>query len=111
MQITFQPPDENSPGYLRRLKQALSFQDAINSKKVSEKTIDDLAGFLSTYVVGIDDKEEAKNYLLDASENQFNEMLETITGRKMEDITKKNGNTLSSGSKVPASKRRLKHSS
>lgn len=111
MQIVFEPPSKDSPGFLRRMKQALSFQDAIRDKRVSEQTVDNMIGFLSHYIKVPEDREEVKNLLLDASEVQFNEMLESITGRKTEDNTKKNGNGLDSGSRVAQTKRRLKHSS
>lgn len=108
MQVVFEPPTKDSPGFLRRMKQALAFQDAINSKKLTEKTLDDMVGFLSAYVKVPENREEARNLLYDASEAQFNEMLQSITG--VQDDTKKNGNGLEDGSKVQG-KRRLKHSS
>lgn len=103
MQIIFEAPTKDSPGFLKRLKKAMAFQTAINAQKVDEKTIDDLVDFLSAYIKN-ETPENAKEILLDASETQFMEMLQSITGQQADDDTKKNGTTSSSGSKVPARK-------
>jgi hypothetical protein len=101
MQVVFEPPDKDSPGFLRRMKQAIAFQDAINKNQLSEKVLDDMIGFLSAYVRVPEDREEARDLLLDASESQFTEMLQSITGNtEQPDDTKKNENGLGSGSKV-----------
>lgn len=105
MQIVFEPPSKDSPGFLKRLKKAMAFQDAINSKNITEKTIDDLVDFLSVCIQN-ETPEKAKELLLDASETQFNEMLASITGQQSEDDTKKNGNTLNYGTKAQAKKHR-----
>lgn len=90
MQLVFEAPTKDSPGFLKRLKKAMAFQAAINSQKVDEKTIDDLVDFLAAYIKN-ETPENAKEILLDASEAQFMEMLQSITGQQTEDDTKKNG--------------------
>lgn len=113
MQVVFEPPDKNQPGFLKRQKQALAYEDAIKKKELTEQTIDNLVGFLSAYVKVPEDREEAKEMLLDASEAQFLEMLDAIKGVIEEDNqdTKKNGNGQNSGSKGQRRTRRLKHTS
>lgn len=95
-QLIFEPPSPDTPGYLRRLRQAVAFQEAIKAKQLTPQVIDNLTGFLSAYIAGIP-SEEAKEMLLDASENQFQEMLEGITGK--DNDAKKNENGSGSGSK------------
>lgn len=111
MQVVFEPPDKNSPGFLRRMKQATAFQEAINSKKLTEKVVEDLASFLSAYIKVPEDREEARNLLYDASEVQFTEMLDSIRGLNAEqsEDTKKNANGSSSGLKGQRRTRQLKH--
>lgn len=92
MQLIFEAPTKDSPGFLKRLKKAMAFQAAINAQKVDEKTIDDLVDFLAAYIKN-ETPENAKEILLDASEAQFMEMLQSITGQQADEDTKKNGTT------------------
>lgn len=101
MQLIFEAPTKDSPGFLKRLKKAMAFQAAINSQKVDEKTIDDLVDFLAAYIKN-ETPENAKEILLDASEAQFMEMLQSITGQ--DNDTKKNENGSSSALKEQAQK-------
>lgn len=95
-QLIFEPPSPDAPGYLRRLRQAVAFQESIKAKQLTPQVIDDLTGFLSAYFAGVP-QAEAKEMLLDASENQFQEMLQAITGK--DDDAKKNENGSGSASK------------
>lgn len=77
--IIFNPPGKDTPGYLRRTRQALIFQEAMQEKP-DVKALDSMIDFLLEYVTDPKDKDEARNLLLDASEDQFNEMLAAFTG-------------------------------
>lgn len=92
MQVVFEAPSKDSPGFLRRMKQAIAFQDAINKNQLTEQVLDNMVGFLAAYVKVPENRDEARDLLLDASETQFMEMLQSITGNTEQDDTKKNGN-------------------
>jgi hypothetical protein len=77
--IVFTPPGRDTPGYLRRARQALSFQESMQGKP-SIKALDSMIDFLLQFVTEPTDKDEARELLLDASEAQFDEMLTSITG-------------------------------
>ena len=80
MQLVFQPPDRNTPGFLRRAKTALEFQEAFQSGNASPSLLDKLVDFLLDFVAEPEDRGEAANILWDASEAQFMEMLESVSG-------------------------------
>lgn len=91
MQLIFEPPTRETPGFLRRMKQALAFQDAINKNQLTEQVLDNLVDFLSTFIKNVS-QGEARELLFDASEVQFMDMLSSITNTEQPDDTKKNGN-------------------
>jgi hypothetical protein len=77
-QLVFEPPDENTPGYLRRLMARDKFIHAIKSKDVTPEIYDDLIAFLLPYITQPEDRDEAKEALLDATEAQYKALLEAI---------------------------------
>lgn len=79
MALVFSPPSSETPGYLRRMRQALSFQETLTNNPKAE-TVDELIDFLLSYVTEPEDKAEARELLLDASQAQFMELLTAITG-------------------------------
>lgn len=89
MQLVFEAPSKDSPGFLKRLKRAMRFQDEIKSGKFNERTIDDMIDFLVEYIKEVP-PDKAKEYLLDASEAQFMDMLDAITTNNTEQQTEKN---------------------
>jgi len=84
-QLTFTPPGRDTPGYLRRMREALRFQELIQEKP-SVQTVDAMIDFILNFVTEPKDKDEARALLLDASEQQFTDMLGAITG----DMTEEN---------------------
>lgn len=91
MKVVFEPPDKDSPGFLKRMKRAISFQDAIKNNQLSEAVVDNMIDFLADFIKEPADKEEAKAYLLDASQAQFEDMLKALNNTEQENDTKKNG--------------------
>lgn len=79
-ELIFSPPSKDQPGYLRRFRQVVSFQEAIKSGNFGLKNLDDLIDFLLDFVEEPADREEAKDQLLNASETQFLGMLNAIGG-------------------------------
>ena len=80
MNIKFQAPDATTPGFLKRMKKALSFSEQIQSGKLSAELVDNLVDFLVGFVIEPTNREEAKEILLDASQEQFESMLSAVTG-------------------------------
>lgn len=80
MSIKFQPPTPETAGFLRRMKSAMYFSEKLKSGELSVELIDGLVDFLVGFVVEPIDKEEAKNLLFDASQEQFTNMLSSVMG-------------------------------
>jgi len=85
-QLTFTLPGRETPGYLRRMRQAIRFQELMTATP-SIETVDAIVEFLLNYVDEPKDKDEARELLLDASEQQFMDLLSAITGDKDENPT------------------------
>jgi len=76
-------PGMDEPGFLRRTKRALQLREQLvnfRSGPTPSAVIDSVVDFLVDYVTEPADKNEAKEMLLDASQNQFMEMLNAIAG-------------------------------
>lgn len=80
MSVKFQAPDVTTPGFLKRMKRALSFSEQIQAGKLSADMIDGLVDFLADFVIEPKDRQEVKDLLLDASQEQFEQMLAAVTG-------------------------------
>ena len=78
--LVFELPDKSTPGYLRRQRQALVFYKALTSTPEPE-TVDEIVNFLVDYVTEPAEKEEAKEALRDASEEQFHTLFDAVLGR------------------------------
>ena len=79
-EITFRPPGPDAPGYLRRQRQALEFAEAIKANP-SPALIDRLVEMLLPFVIEPQDRQAARDALLDASETQFLDLLRVMQGR------------------------------
>lgn len=86
-QLVFNPPPPDSPGYLRRARKSLEFRQAINQKDAGPETIDSLVDFLLPYVEEPKDRPEAKEALLDATEAQFLQLIDVVSGNAEENPT------------------------
>ena len=78
-QLIFNPPGKDTPGYLRRAREALTFQ-AMMQEKPTVEALDAMINFLLGYVSEPEDRDEARELMLDASEEQFLGMLNAVTG-------------------------------
>ena len=76
MELVFEVPGPDAPGYLRRQRKALEFRQASNTPE----GLDSLVNFLVEYVKVPKDRKEAKKALWDASEEQIDELLDSISG-------------------------------
>ncbi|HUV92739.1 MAG TPA: hypothetical protein VMV80_06605 [Anaerolineales bacterium] len=98
VKIKFDPPGKEEPGFLRRAKRALGFQQRFK-EDASPELIDDLVSFLADYVTEPKDRTEAMDALLDASENQFMELLGSLSGEG-EEVPKSKSSEPETGSKL-----------
>ncbi|HUV82902.1 MAG TPA: hypothetical protein VMW53_07505 [archaeon] len=77
--LVFEIPSAQTPGYLRRAKIGLEFKAKMR-QGVSPATIDDMVAFLADFVTEPKNRDEAIEALFDASEEQFTELIDLITG-------------------------------
>lgn len=78
--LVFTPPDENTPGYLRRQREALKFMELLSGTPTVE-AVDAMVDFLVQFVTKPAQPKKAKEALWDASEAQFNELLKSVLGQ------------------------------
>lgn len=78
--IEFQLPGKDTPGYLRRMRDALEYAKMLQDNP-SPATIDALVEFLLPYVIEPDDRTQARDALWDATQEQFDELLGAIVGK------------------------------
>jgi len=78
--IKFELPGKETPGYLRRMKNALEYAKMLQDNP-SPATIDALVEFLLPYVIEPEDRKEARNALWDATQEQFDSLLGAIVGK------------------------------
>jgi len=79
--LVFEIPNAQTPGYLRRAKKGLEFKARLATKATADpEAMDDMVDFLVDYVTEPEDRAEAKETLWDATEEDFNNMLDAITG-------------------------------
>ena len=81
MELEFSIPGPDAPGFLRRQRKALEFAEEFAQGTVTPGTVDALVEFLVEYVTKPANKDEAKEALWDASEDQFNMLLGALTGQ------------------------------
>jgi hypothetical protein len=83
MQLVIKVPDKNTPGFARRLHRAAMFSENMKVGFTS-KLVEEMIEFLAEYIEG--DREQAKEYLWDCTEVQFNEMIAAVSGGSGEQV-------------------------
>ncbi len=78
--LTIKLPDKQTPGYLRRQMTADSFRQKMRAE-TGQEFWDALIDFILVYVVEPQDRDEAREILLDANEEQYKEILDSINGK------------------------------
>ena len=79
-ELEFTVPDENSPGYLRRMMTISKFQQLLAENQITDY-YDALIDFLLGFITKPEDRNEAREALLDASQKQYGELLAAAYGR------------------------------
>lgn len=80
VKIVFQPPDKNTPGYLKRQKKALQFQRELGGSDPSPEALDLMVEFLADYVTEPKGRDKAVAAIWEASESQWNDMMNALRG-------------------------------
>lgn len=79
--IRLTPPKKSDPGYLKRLRRVMVFQETMkNPEMMTAQTIDEIVEFLADYVTEPEDRDEVKSLLWEASEDDFALMFDAISG-------------------------------
>lgn len=78
--LVFNPPDAQAPGFLRRQKKALQFMRAFNVDKPTPEMIDQMVEFLLDYVTEPAERDAARDLLWDASQEQIMTLMRAIGG-------------------------------
>ena len=78
--LVFNPPGPDTPGYLKRIRQALSFSVNLNSEKPSPELLDKMVEFLAQYVTEPEEHAGKIEALWMATENEYKMLLRAVTG-------------------------------
>jgi hypothetical protein len=81
-ELTFEVPDEKTPGYLRRIMAAGRFSEMMRAGDTGTEFYESLITFLLGFIVEPKDRDEAHEALLDATQEQYMELLDAINGAK-----------------------------
>lgn len=76
--LVFSPPGPNEPGYLRRLRESTELLKRVD--RLDLQAQDELVAYLLQWVKEPEDKEDAKNLLLDLSQIEFRGILAQLFG-------------------------------
>lgn len=80
-EIEFRVPDEKSPGFLRRMMAAGRFSELMREGKTGAEYYNNLITFLMGFIVKPEDRDEAREALLDATQEQYMELLDAINSQ------------------------------
>lgn len=78
--LEFEVPDRHEPGFLRRQRRAMEFASKFNEDRIDPEALDDMVEFLADFVTVPEVREDAIEALWDASQEQFEAMLDAISG-------------------------------
>ncbi len=81
-EIVFELPDAKTPGFLRRSRQLAEYQDAVKQDGLGELAKFDLmVKFLSQFVKEPTDPQAVQDALMDATQEQINDLFALLTGK------------------------------
>lgn len=84
--IIFVELTPQTPGYLKRLKKGLEYREKLAIQEhATPDLIDDMVEFLVEYIEEPKDRDEAHEAMMNATEEQFNYVVDMITGTGEED--------------------------
>lgn len=77
--LKIEPPTKDTPGYLKRVRTVTTLIQRINGNEVSPELIDNFIDFVLPYVIEPEDRNEARELLLELSENEYMAILNAVT--------------------------------
>lgn len=80
-EIVFEPPNDETPGFLRLQRNVLRMSSRLQGGDVTEELVDEMVELLLPFVVEPVDRDEAREALLDASKKQYMAMLNGLIGK------------------------------
>jgi hypothetical protein len=75
-------PDKKAKGFLRRQEQALRFQEIVKSGEISSKSFSEMIDFLVGFVTEPADRKEARELLVDLSQEEYETIFESLKGNQ-----------------------------
>ncbi|MBA2702690.1 MAG: hypothetical protein H0U60_02445 [Blastocatellia bacterium] len=83
VRIEMKLPTKDTPGYLRRQREALALSQQMQDPTArGTETIDVIVNFILPFVVVPTDRDSAREALFDMTETQFVQALDKITGKE-----------------------------
>ena len=73
-------PSPQTPGHLRRLQKAIEFGDIFKNDAASPETFERMIDHLSGFIIEPSDPQEAREALLDATQEEYLELLKAVSG-------------------------------
>ena len=88
-EIRFAPPEADAPGFLSRSRKAMVFRErmAASGSGMTVEKLDEMVDFLATWVSEPSDPQQAREALLEASENQFYQLLDIVSGESKKKLS------------------------
>jgi len=80
--LVFTPPDRNTRGFPRRMRQAAELEQRLIGDDIAPETIDAIVEFLLDFVTEPASRKTARELLWDASQEEFEAMFSAITGKR-----------------------------
>jgi hypothetical protein len=78
--LVLKVPKRKDRGYLKRQRTALNFSAKLDAMEINEKVVDEIIEFCLPYVIEPDDRDDAREALEWASEDEIKELLAAISG-------------------------------
>ena len=78
--IRIEIPSRDTPGFLRRTKKSLELMHRASDTNNDPAVIDELVDFILEYVVEPEDRDKARQELMDATQAQFESIVAQIGG-------------------------------
>lgn len=77
-ELVFVVPGDKTPGYLRRILAVNRFNEMLQSGNLTSEAYEDLITFLLGFISEPEDRDEAREALLDATLEQYRDLLGLI---------------------------------
>ena len=84
-EIVFAKPGKQTPGFLRRLHNRITFEEKQKNAQSDLERFENMVTFLLDFVTSPADRNEAKEALMDASQEQIDGLYEVL-GEKTETV-------------------------